>query len=175
MGDSVRPGVPVASGGRSNSAFSLSRAGCSRRVPSLHKETINRSFAFPSYKTELEFKGADPMTQRRYIIPAVGGHYYVHGEGIIGAASDRGGPIAKRLVNLPFILTGQIGDDGINVQFRLQDFDLVAKVMRPKTKRTLSPEHKAKLFAAGQKHRFGRSPKSANQQETAAVEGNGNE
>ncbi len=93
-------------------------------------------------------------TPTSYIIPATGGHFYKHGEGIMGVSTDRSGPIAKKLMMLPCILTGQIGDDGVNLQFRVEDFPIVAKVIRPRVKRTLKPEHKAKLLAAGAKHRF---------------------
>jgi len=113
------------------------------------------------YKVVLEFRGADPADLNSYIMPAAGGHYYVPGDGMMGAATDRRGPIAKRLLALPCIKGATIADDGVNAQFRVEDFPLVAKVMKPRIRRKLSPEHRAKLLAAGAKHRFSRGSKLA--------------
>jgi hypothetical protein len=46
----------------------------------------------------------------------------------------------------------QLGDDGANVSFDVSDFRAIAEVMRPKRRRQLSPEQKARLASMG--HRF---------------------
>ncbi len=87
------------------------------------------------------------MCQNGYIFPS-GGYE-------LGFASDNVGGIAQRVLALPFLTHKQDGDDGVNVYFDIAHFDTVAKIVKPKRKRTLSPEHLAKLQEANRQYRFG--------------------
>jgi hypothetical protein len=77
------------------------------------------------------------------------GHIYPHGELLLGAATNNRGPIANSLAALPCVRVTQDGDDGINVVFDASDFAKVAAIMKPRRRRTLSPEQRAKLVAMG--------------------------
>jgi hypothetical protein len=81
------------------------------------------------------------------------GHIYLHGVNRLGVATDTRGPIAKRLAALPGLTIVQDGSDGINCTFAPELFEAVAAVIRPKRRRRLSPEHRAKLVAAGESFR----------------------
>lgn len=96
-----------------------------------------------SYRAE---RGRDPWL---LIIPCRHGHIYPYGGDLLGAATNCRGPVANRLKALPGVQVVQDGDDGINVTFRLEQFDVVAAVLKPRRRRRLSPEHKDKLVAAG--------------------------
>ena len=105
------------------------------------------------YKVELEAGGdkADPLA---YIMPCRHGHIFVHGKWTLGAATNSAGPIAKRLRAMPRVKVWQDGSDGLNIIFDVDDFDMIAELNRPRTKRRLSDAHKAKLAAAAEKSRF---------------------
>lgn len=77
------------------------------------------------------------------------GEIYPHGGDMLGAATGGRGSVAKRLAALPCVRVVQDGSDGINVIFDVDDFPAVAAVMKPRRRRRLSPEHRAKLVAAG--------------------------
>lgn len=83
------------------------------------------------------------------MIPCRHGRIYPHGGAYLGASTDHRGPIANRLTALPFVRIVQNGDDGINVVFRVDDFDQIAELMRPKRRRKLPPAHSANLTRAG--------------------------
>lgn len=93
--------------------------------------------------------GADPDAAWLQTIPCQFGHIYIHGEKTLGATTQSRGPTAKLLAALSCVTKVQDGDDGINVIFDAKDFAPVAVVMKPKRRRSLSPEHTAKLVAAG--------------------------
>jgi len=76
------------------------------------------------------------------------------GENNLAAASRTKGSIAKRLKDLPFTKVVQNGDDGITVTFDVAHFEQVAEIMRPRKRRRLSPEQKAKSIERLAKHAF---------------------
>ncbi len=82
-------------------------------------------------------------------IPCQHGHVYPHGDGLLGASTDRRGKITNRLAALSCVREQQDGDDGLNAVFDVDNFDEVATIMKPKRRRKLSPEHRAKLTEAG--------------------------
>jgi hypothetical protein len=92
------------------------------------------------------------------------GHIYLHGPRTLGAATNNRGSIATRLAALPCVQVMQEGDDGINAIFDVADFKAVAAIMRPRTQRQLSAEHKAKLIAAGKRFRRESSDDSGERQ-----------
>ena len=95
--------------------------------------------------------GSDP---HRMIIPCQFGHFYVHGDQMLGASTKSRGPTAKRLSALLCVRVVQDADDGINVIFDAADFDAVAEIMKPRRRRRLTAEHKAKLAQSNLGHRF---------------------
>jgi hypothetical protein len=105
------------------------------------------------YHVELE-EGGDPADPLAYVIPCRGGHIYAHADRMLAVATDSAGPVANRLRRLPRIQIWQDGRDGINILFDVTDFDMVAAVMHPRTRRRLSPKHKARLAEKGRKSRF---------------------
>lgn len=93
----------------------------------------------------------DPWLQQ---IECTFGTIIPYGGNELAACTHRRGPTAKKLLALDCVTVWQDGDDGVNVRFDAKDFNRVAAVMRPKRKRTLSPEHLAKLSAASAAYRF---------------------
>jgi hypothetical protein len=91
------------------------------------------------------------------IIPCQHGHIFPFGGNRLAASTNRRGAIAKRLASLPNADVFQDGDDGISVTFGLADFDSVSSIIRPRRRRKLSPEQRAKLIEQGRhnltKHR----------------------
>ena len=82
-------------------------------------------------------------------IPARHGHVYPWGGNRLAFSTTGRGPKAKAISGLPCVRIEQDADDGLTVTFDAADFAVVAKLAKPKTRRKLSPEHKAKLLAAG--------------------------
>ena len=60
------------------------------------------------------------------------------------ASTNRLGSVANRLKALAFTEVVQEGSDGVNVLFDLEHFDEVARVMKPRKRRRLSPAERAK-------------------------------
>ena len=79
------------------------------------------------------------------IIPCQYGHLYPHGDDMLGFATDKKGPLAKRLSRLDFVTTHQDGDDGVNVVLPAERFEEVARIVKPKRRRQLSEAQKATL------------------------------
>jgi hypothetical protein len=77
------------------------------------------------------------------------GHIYPHSSELLGVSTNSRGPIAKRLAALTGIRVLQDGDDGINAVFSMSEFDQIAEIVKPRRKRQLSPEHRAKLSGIG--------------------------
>lgn len=75
------------------------------------------------------------------------GHIFPSGENELGAATDRRGIIANKLAALDCATRVQHGDDGTNIYFDVADFRQIAKIIKPRQKRKMSAEHKAKLLA----------------------------
>jgi hypothetical protein len=85
------------------------------------------------------------------------GHLYPHGGDRLGAATNRRGPLIGKLLAVPSARLEQLGDDGANVSFDVSDFRAMAAIMRPRRRRQLTPEQRAKMAAIGrealQRHR----------------------
>jgi hypothetical protein len=62
------------------------------------------------------------------------------------ACTRRAGPITTAVKALPFVRVHQDGDDGANVVFPVERFDEVAALMKPRKRRHLSDEAKAKAI-----------------------------
>jgi hypothetical protein len=97
------------------------------------------------------------------IVPCRAGHICPWGGGVrwpvttLAAATNRPGPIARKLAALPGTVLWNDGDDGATVLFDLAIFDEVAKLMHPKRRR--KPPTQAQLAALAQGRRpFGRIP-----------------
>ena len=82
------------------------------------------------------------------------GHIGVWVDDLLVACTNSAGAVATRLKALPFAEAVQDGTDGANVTFPVEHFDAVAEVMKPRKRRRLSEEHKAKLAASNTKYRF---------------------
>jgi hypothetical protein len=99
----------------------------------------------------IKSRAHDPWLQT---IPCQLGHIYVHGQTALGASTDRRGSTATRLAALPCVTLVQDGDDVINVVFNADDFDKVAAVMKPKRRRTFTPEQITARTEHLRKHYF---------------------
>ena len=90
------------------------------------------------------------------------GHIYPHGGELLAAATDKRGGIAKKLAALDCTTVVQDGSDGANVVFPVEHFDEVARIMKARKRRRLSPEHRRKLTEAAAKYRLTRGSEAAN-------------
>jgi hypothetical protein len=77
------------------------------------------------------------------------GHIYVHSSSRLGVATGYRGPSAAALAAIPGVEVLQDGDDGINAAFRIELFDQVAAIVRPRRRRRLAPEHRQRLIEMG--------------------------
>lgn len=100
-------------------------------------------------------------------IPARHGHFYPHGGNRLAFSTTGRGPKAKAISGLDCVEVVQDGGDGLTVTFDLKDFPTVAKLAKPKTRRKLSPEHKAKLLAAAKPFAKGNQFRASKAQENA--------
>jgi hypothetical protein len=89
------------------------------------------------------------------------GHVYPHGGDRLAASTDRLGRIANRLAKLRCVRVVQDGDDGINAVFHVGDFDRVAAVMKPRLRRRLSRDRRAKQVERLRPFRFTRATHDA--------------
>lgn len=87
-------------------------------------------------------------------IPCQHGHIFPFGGSVLAVATNTRGGISKRLAALNCCTLHQDGDDGCNLLFDARHFARVAKIVKPRKRRRLSPEHRAKLLAATEGHRF---------------------
>jgi len=97
------------------------------------------------------------------IVPCRHGHLFPWGGDLLAASTDRRGGVARKLRALDCTQIRQDGDDGLTASFHVDDVKVVAKLMKPRTRRRLSPEHKAKLAAASARYRFPAGSKAPNQ------------
>jgi hypothetical protein len=97
--------------------------------------------------------GAEPNDPAGFIIPCKRGHIYRHSATLLGVATNGRG-IVRRLLAVSGLRIVQDGSDGINATFAPAEFEAVAKIIWAKRRRRLSPEHRAKLAASNQAHRF---------------------
>ena len=78
-------------------------------------------------------------------VPCRHGHLYPAGPGRIGAATNRAGAIVRKLRAIPGVVVEADGIDGANVVFTRAALRHVARVMKPRSCRKLSPAHAAAL------------------------------
>ena len=88
----------------------------------------------------------DPWLQ---IIPCQHGHIYPYGGDRLVASTDKRGSVARKLSGFACTTVWRDADDGVDVLFHVGDFKTVAELMKPRRRRRLSPEQRAKLVAAG--------------------------
>jgi len=77
---------------------------------------------------EGDYEGRNPWLQ---IIPCLHGRIDARGGDMLGAVAHRCGPIARRLVAMPFVRVVQDDDAGLNIAFDVAHFDTVAAILRP--------------------------------------------
>jgi hypothetical protein len=78
-------------------------------------------------------------------IPCRNGHLYPAGPDLIGAATNRAGAIVRKLRAIPGVVVEADGTDGANCTFTRAALRHVARVMKPRSCRKLSPAHAAAL------------------------------
>lgn len=102
-------------------------------------------------------RGRDPWLA---MIDCRHGHIYPQGGDQLAASTDNRGAIARRLAALPCVRVMQDGDDGINVVFDAADFPTVAAVMKPKRRRSLTPDQIAERTERLRQYRFSTASQS---------------
>jgi hypothetical protein len=107
------------------------------------KERYGRSYRVVS--EDGNSRNSDPWLWQ---IPFRYGHLYPHGGTRLGAATT-GRRIGQTLAKLPGVRIEQEAEDGYNLTFDVADFRKVAAIIRPRRRRQLSPEQRARLVAAG--------------------------
>jgi hypothetical protein len=80
-----------------------------------------------------------------FTVPCRNGHLYPAGPDLIGAATSRPGAIVRKLRAIPGVVVEADGTDGANVVFTRAALRHVARVMKPRSCRKLSPAHAAAL------------------------------
>ena len=85
---------------------------------------------------------ADPWN---YVIRCKHGHLYPVDGDRIGAATDRAGAIVRKLRSIVGVEVFQDGEDGANVVFHRAKLRFIARVMKPRSVRQLSPAQRAAL------------------------------
>ena len=61
---------------------------------------------------------------------------------LLAVSTNKRGPVSGKIRRLPFVSVQQDGDDGINATFPVDRFDEVARIMKPRRRRRLSPEQR---------------------------------
>ena len=72
----------------------------------------------------------------------------------LAACTQTAGSVANRLKALPFTTVAQEGADGANVLFRLEHFDAVAQIMKPRRRKRLSEKQRLANAERLKKYRF---------------------
>ena len=80
-----------------------------------------------------------------FTVPCRNGHLYPAGPDLIGAATNRAGAIVRKLRAIPGVVVEADGTDGANCTFTRAALRHVARVMKPRSCRKLSPAHAAAL------------------------------
>src|SRR5690606_9188082 len=75
------------------------------------------------------------------------GHIFPWGGRKLAFSSNARGAVAKRVVQLDRTAVDQDGSDGITVTFDVDDFAKLASIVKPRTRRQLTPEQKAAAVA----------------------------
>ncbi len=122
-----------------------------------------------SYRVENELGGRRVLDPWLAIIPCRNGHIFPYGGSLLGASTNHRGPIANKLASLDYVEVFQDGDDGINFVFDVANFQQVAQLLRPRTNRRLSEEHRRKLVAGGARSRFKSGSKNAQREQERPI------
>jgi hypothetical protein len=77
------------------------------------------------------------------------GHIYPQGGDMLAASTSKRGPVAGALVRLDCTTVLQDGSDGVNVAFHADHFEEVAAILKPRRKRQVSDEERARLASMG--------------------------
>jgi len=85
---------------------------------------------------------ADPWN---YVVRCRYGHLYPVDGDRIGAATDRAGAIVRKLRTIDGVDVFQDGEDGANVVFHRAKLRYIARVMKPRSARQLSPAQRSAL------------------------------
>ena len=85
---------------------------------------------------------ADPWN---YIVRCRYGHLYPVDGDRIGAATNRAGVIVRKLAAIEGVDIFQDGEDGANVVFHRANLRFIARVMKPRSVRKLSPAQRVAL------------------------------
>jgi hypothetical protein len=88
----------------------------------------------------------DPWTM---LVLCEHGHVGAYGDNELYASTNRSGSVAMALRNLDCCRVWMDGSDGLNVVFDVTDAKKVLAVMKPRRRRQLSPEQKARLVEMG--------------------------
>ena len=78
------------------------------------------------------------------VIPCRNGHISPWGGFGLVASTNHPGPVANALKQLPFTSVIREGEDGCDVLFDIRYVDAVLQIMKPRKRRRLSPEERAK-------------------------------
>lgn len=113
-----------------------------------HRWRIDRDESYQAERGK-RARSVDPWTMR---IPCKHGHIAPHGGNLLIASTDRRGPVANKLLALPFSTPAQIGEDGANILFPVNHFREVADIIRPK--RTRPPRTEAQRRATERLSKF---------------------
>jgi hypothetical protein len=105
-------------------------------------------------KYRIEHEDDDAEDPWLAFIPCRFGHVFPYGGNRLAASTNRRGPVACKLLRLPFVQAMHDADDGVTVHFDVEHFPEVATIMQPRRRRQLSPEARDRLVAAGQANQF---------------------
>jgi hypothetical protein len=82
------------------------------------------------------------------------GHVFPHGRNLLAVATDkRGSTVTKLLAEVPDLTIVQNGSDGVNATFPIECFPAVARIVKLRKRRILTPEQ----LKALREHGFQRS------------------
>lgn len=99
-----------------------------------------------------EFRAAEEAWLQ--VILCQSGHIFPWGGDLLAASTAKGGSVAKRLKALPGVEVVQDGADGATVVFPVDRFDEIAQIIKPRRRRRLSPEARARAVERLRKYRF---------------------
>jgi len=102
---------------------------------------------------------ADPWLM---LIPCRHGHICPWGGDLLASCTNKRGPTAGKIMELPFTRVVQDGSDGINATFPVDRFDEVAKVMGAKRKRPPRTESQRRATERLRKYHFKPGKRDAN-------------
>ncbi len=92
-------------------------------------------------------RAADPWLM---VVPCYYGHIFPHGGNLLAASVDGYPKLAGKLRRLPCCRVHQDGDFGeVTVLFDMADFAKVARIIRPRRRRQVSPQERERLRGMG--------------------------